>query len=1097
MKKIISTLILMIVVFGSLLAVLPYDDSKYLPNSIIMCFKKEAINSNVGEVKINHENGIVQTGVRSFDLLAKAYEFTALERLFQVKDQNWCDTNGAYPMNIFRVTLKNNKNIEAAITALENDANIIYAEYDPIMKVSYVPNDPQINFQYHLEKLQAYKLWDFFRGDPSIVVGIVDSGTKWNHEDLKDNIWINQPELDAGMTINWTNGTVSGGNGVDDDGNGKVDDVIGWDFFSNDNNPYQSFNGNDHGSHVAGCVGAVTDNGVGVASVPMEVRLMITKHQSNTQASTSVSNGYNGIYYCADSGADIINCSWGGPGGGSTANNVINYATTQGSLVMAAAGNDDADHATSPSYPCDATNAVCVAATNQNDEKADFSDYGTSIDLCSPGVAIRSTIYNNNQNTYANFDGTSMATPVAAGVAAMIKATHPNYTPAQIRARIQDTADYIEQMAEGSEYYNKLGSGRVNAFKAILSDVIPNLNVINQIVEEEQGDGDGVPNIGETIRLKLSLENEFNWLNANNIVAKLRNPFDNGVIVIDSVLSYNNIENGFNSYSTNFAKIQIPANYPDLSVPLVLYVTADASNDFDYFVNLNFDLPLSLSQVNWPVEFENTITATSVVVDLNQDNTKVVIVGDQGGLVHALRVDGTELTGFPVNCQSPISMGVAVGNITGDSKPEIVATTQNGNVFLISYNGQILATTTLTGVTKAQTMLADVTGDGVLEVIAATQSRNFYVLNGSTLQPLEGFPIQLDAPIIASMTVADLNADGNNDVLVATSANLHAINVSTHNNISGWPYPMGSASFHGPIVGNFSGDEQTLEIAIAGSSTTNAPITILSTSGAVIANTTTPSAIKTELIAVNVDNEGPQEIVYVDYNGRLFVRNSQLAPLTGYPRQISANNFEGSVVAADVNNDNTIDFCMSDNNGYFYLVSHNETVSFPGFPICYNDPIKTSATIAKLDGDNDFEIIFPNLTKLVCLDYKEEAGDIAWGMYRGNNWRTANVFYGPTANDNVVLPQIKNSLMQNYPNPFNPETAIAFSIKEKSNVKLSVYNIKGQLVKTLRNEMMNAGKHSVVWNGKDHQNRNVTSGVYFYKIETNNFTSTKKMILIK
>ncbi len=1106
MKKLISMMILLVVVLTTLFASLPNEEGSFEPNSIILCFTKEAINSNVGAVNISTENGCVQIGVKSFDQLAKKYEFTSLERRYWVADQEWCDTNGAFPMNIFKVVLKDSSKLEEAISALEKDTNIIFAEHEAIMKFDFTPNDPLANLQYHLDKLQAYDLWDIFKGDSTIVVGIVDSGTKWNHEDLRANIWINQAELNAGMSINWETGEILGGNNMDDNvpPNGKADDLIGWDFWgtnsgSQDNNPYQNFDGeNNHGTHVAGCVGAVSNNGLGVASIPMKVKLMISKHSSNTTNEPSVHTGESGIYYCADSGADIINCSWGGRSGSSASINAVNYAFNKGSLVIAAAGNDNLDHATSHHWPSDAPNAICIAATDQNDQKASFSDYGTDIDLCSPGVAIRSTIYSaSGASTYAAFDGTSMASPVAAGVAAMVKATHPNYTPAQIRTRLLDTADEIPQMVIGETYYGKLGAGRVNAFKSILSDVVPNLKIIEKLVEEDQGDGDGQPNIGELIRLKVKLENEYGWINATDIVAKIRNPFDNGVVITDSVLIYNTITQGFNSFSTNFAKFQVPANYPDMTIPLVLSLSATANNNFNYQKNIEFTIDLSLNQANWPFQTDASITATPLTVSLKNDGNKMVIFGDQSGLLHCLNADKTELNGFPVDLQSTISIGVAAANITGDDKPEIVATTQNGGIYLVDNNGQIIASTQLEGTVKSQTMIADVNGDGQLEVIAGTQTRKLFVLNGATLQPLTGFPIDLGAPIIASMTVADVNGDDINDILVATTNSLHAINVATQTDITGWPYALTSPSNHGPSVGNFDSNLDTKEIVIAGSSTSNAQIVILNSNGTVLSSTTTPSAVKTEISVINMNNDNINEIAYVDYTGNLFVRNGELVPLEGYPKQVSNSNFEGSLVVLDLNNDGSVDFGMGDNTGNYYLVSDNNTTTFPGFPVHYFEPIKVSAVVDYLDDDQDIEFIFPVLNKMICIDYKQAARNIQWGKYRQNNCRTANVYYAPQTNQTTTIPSINNKLSQNYPNPFNPVTSISFTIKEKSNVKLSIYNIKGQLVKTLKNEVMASGKHSIVWNGKDNNNQNVTSGVYFYKIDSNNFSSTRKMILMK
>lgn len=1095
-KQITICLILMSLVFA-LMANVKFDSKNCVPNTILVCFKVDAINSTKGEINITHEDGLVQIGLRSFDLLSKTYQFTDLEQVVWVKDQKWVDEDGVAPMNIFRVTIKDNQKIEDARNALEKDTNILFAEFDAIMKQKYIPNDPQLSMQWHLETISAYPLWDFFYGDSTIVVGIVDSGTKWNHEDLRANIWINQAELEAGMTINWANGTVSGGNGVDNDGNGKVDDVIGWDFFSNDNNPYQSFYGNDHGSHVAGCVGAVTNNGLGVASAAQKVKLMITKHQSNTQSSTSVSNGLNGITYCADTGAHIINCSWGGYGGSASSyNNIINYAMNQGALVLAAAGNDNVDHTTTPGYPSDAINAVSVAASNQSDEKADFSDYGTPIDLISPGVSIRSTIYNQTgASTYANFDGTSMATPVAAGVAAMIKSTHPNYTVQEVRARLLATADVIEQMF-GTVYEGKLGSGRVNAFSAILSDIIPNLSIVNKVIEEDQGDGDQMPNPGEVIRVKLTLENEVNWYDANNIYAVIRTNL-NGVTIIDSVLNFAEIYNGFQGTSSNFFKFSTPANFNVYDIPFSLHLTANhnPSADVEYIKDIPFNVSLSLFQSGWPISLPSASTSAPIMIDLKRNNQQILVFGDQSGNVNALKADGTQLTGFPVNVGSSIPNGIAVVDLTGDNKYEIVAAAMNSIVKIIDHNGQVLATQNLTGNIRNCPVVADVTGDSQLEVIIGTQSKFVYVLNSNDLSIVSGYPVELEAAIINNLAAEDINNDGKDDIIVATGQKLHVLNGSNGQNITGWPVTLSSASVNGPTVGNFDNQLNTKEIVIAGSASSNAPVTVYSSTGTVLSNIVTPNSVKSEIAVIDLNNDNIHEICYTDYSGRLFVRDASLSPVVNFPVTINGA-VESSPVVYSLNTQNEMSFIFGDNNGYLHAIntSGNEIA---GFPVYCGSALKTSPAIGYFDTDNDIDLLFPNTNQMVYIDYKSQGGDAKWAMFRGNPLRTGSAFDIALSNEDQIVPVKDNELQQNYPNPFNPTTSISFNLKNNSFVKLNIYNVKGQLVKSLVNQRFAQGQHSVTWNGKDNQNKSVSSGVYFYRLDGDDFSFTKKMMLIK
>jgi len=368
MKQKVGLLIVLLCAVQFIMAVPPFIEGAFYPREIAVGFDNAVVQQKGGIINAEQVDGIVKTQIESFDTLAEEFRFVGLEQKYWVKDQEWND-NGLYPMNIYKITLERNDNIEEALAALLQNKHILFAEYETIYRTRYTPNDPMFGMQWGLPQIEAHLAWDYTMGSEEVVVGIVDSGIYWIHEDLQDNIWVNQAELDAGMTINWETGTISGGNGIDDDGNGRVDDVIGWNFYNGNNNSLQSVTDNDHGTHVAGCAGAVGDNEIGVIGAAPGIKLISSKHQGDTPTG-GVYNGNAGIIYCADSGAHVINCSWGGPGGGTQSNNIINYATEQGALVVAAAGNDNVEHNDSyQDFPSDADNALSVAATDPNDVK--------------------------------------------------------------------------------------------------------------------------------------------------------------------------------------------------------------------------------------------------------------------------------------------------------------------------------------------------------------------------------------------------------------------------------------------------------------------------------------------------------------------------------------------------------------------------------------------------------------------------------------------------------------------------------------------------------------------------------------------------------
>lgn len=351
---------------------------------------------------------------------------------------------------VLQVSFKDPAMIDELIELLSAFPYIEYAEPVPYNSFSYKPNDLQTNTtggQWGLWKINAQEAWDFSKGDSTITVAIVDDAVSIFHPDLYDNIWRNPGEI--------------AGNGIDDDNNGYIDDIFGWDAGNNDNNPVHPRTNFTHGTHVGGIAGAVTDNLRGVASIGFNISLMPVKCTFDNQSSaTAIPRGYDGITYAANAGADIINCSWSSGSFSQTARSVINYATSRGCMVVAAASNDGVNQIR---YPAAYDGVIAVASSDIQDEKSGFSNYGTWVDVTAPGSRIKSTIAANN--TYATFDGTSMATPMVAGLLGLMKSHNPNLTNAQLETCLLDNADDIDGL--NPSFQGFLGSGRINAEKAM------------------------------------------------------------------------------------------------------------------------------------------------------------------------------------------------------------------------------------------------------------------------------------------------------------------------------------------------------------------------------------------------------------------------------------------------------------------------------------------------------------------------------------------------------------------------------------------------------------------------------------------------------
>jgi len=347
------------------------------------------------------------------------------------------------------------KTIEQVIMECEASPEIEYAEPNYKVFALEKPNDPEYPQLWGLNNIgqtggvndadiDAEEAWNAQKGSRQIIVGVIDTGIDYNHEDLQANMWRNPREIPN--------------NNLDDDNNGYVDDYFGWDFLYEDKDP---FDDNQHGTHVSGTIGAVGNNLRGVVGVNWTVSLMALKFLDG-QGSGSTSDAIEAIVYASDMGAKILNNSWGGGGESQALRDAIIYSMNKGVLFVAAAGNDGKNTDQDPNYPSnyDVENVISVAASTDNDKLAGFSNYGEkTVDLAAPGEFIYSTVPNNR---YASLSGTSMATPHVAGAAALIWANYPGESWEDVKFRLFGATDYVFNLQN-----KNLLDGRLNVNVAL------------------------------------------------------------------------------------------------------------------------------------------------------------------------------------------------------------------------------------------------------------------------------------------------------------------------------------------------------------------------------------------------------------------------------------------------------------------------------------------------------------------------------------------------------------------------------------------------------------------------------------------------------
>lgn len=464
-----------------------------VPDEFVLVLKPD-----VGPLGVFYSaEAIAQVGDEAFDALSEEYRVTRIRQQFPGSEGS--PNQAKADLARFQKVRFDSGELQEVMAAYARHPFVESVEPIGIHAMRATPNDTYFSpYQtYHHQSndhdIDSPEAWDLQTGSSSVIVAILDSGTRYYHPDLggsnasvsnpaasRGNMWINTAEL-------------NGSSGVDDDGNGYTDDWIGYDFIdgvsncwsgedcnTQDNDP-RDFNG--HGTHTAGIFGMITNDGYGMAGVAggwnngsqaeygNGVRIMPLRmgysynYLGQEYGVVMMDAAAEAFYYAANSGAKVASCSWGSSNSGGIGT-AATYFINSGGLIFVAAGNDGSQTA---DYLNGRGDCISVAAVDVDDSPASFTTYGTWVDICAPGVGIYSTYHDHTDpNTiyWAALDGTSMATPMAAGVGALIWSQNPGWTASQVESQLFTSAENIDAYLP-SEYIGKMGAGRINSYNAV------------------------------------------------------------------------------------------------------------------------------------------------------------------------------------------------------------------------------------------------------------------------------------------------------------------------------------------------------------------------------------------------------------------------------------------------------------------------------------------------------------------------------------------------------------------------------------------------------------------------------------------------------
>lgn len=615
---------------------------------------------------------------------------------------------------------------------------------------------------------------------------------------------------------------------------------------------------------------------------------------------------------------------------------------------------------------------------------------------------------------------------------------------------------------------------------------LPLLSLESYEFDDSQGDNDGIINPGETIRFYPVVRNAAGWGTAHDVSIRLET-LPAGMQTTGECILVNQILPG----QTNPEDLYIELSLPDdlgfgiFNFQVViesfhpLTFLSTGSRTFD----ASFEITLFDSHFPW--ETSNSGRSAPMVADINSDGEMDIIYTDVFGGVYMIGADGEVFDFFAHQDQQNINRSAAMGQIDGLGGDDLAFTSRTGHIYAITTEGELIFDYA-TGIALLFTpILADITNDGNAEIIAGSMDGKIYVIDANG-EDVPGFPLQLNGTYQTELAVGDLDADNLMKIVAGTSSG--EIKVIAAGGVwdERYSHNLGSAITGAPVILNNG------RFALA----TNTHLYLIDATG-ILFQKEIDAPVAGGLITADLDQNGALDIIFVSLAGKLWVVNQNGSDLAGFPVTLQ-DNFNCPPLVADIDADDQYEVILHSYLNNIYAYKHDGT-PLEGLPFFTTYNGATPGTLIDYDGSGFFKLITGFSNGVLMSNLRRPASELTpWTTYRGSLKRQG--YYATTgfvANSDLQMNPPVNTLKQNYPNPFNPNTTIAFELSKAAFVKIEIYNTKGQKVRSLLADNLESGSHTLNWDATDDQGRSLASGVYFYRMQSDMHTQTRKMLLLK